>query len=122
MDAKEVYAITNVRDYAIDMRELAAKSLCEDTTENLNEYISIDQVIDLIDDNCLGYDDDNQYLVNEEVNEQIFENVRVWIHNVGVCKLAGQDFIECAWDDKLNEMVFWDKNHEQSNQSEKSDS
>jgi hypothetical protein len=47
--------------------------------------------------------------LNEERNQQNFEEAATWIHNVGLAKLAAQDLIECAWDDELNEMVFWQK-------------
>ena len=130
MDAK-VYAITDTLGYASDMRKAAADHLCEDSssTEDLDNYISIDQIINIIEDESLGLDDENRYLLNEDINEKIFDTIAIWIHNVGMSKLAGQDLLECAWDAELNEMVFWAKNNEQSNKfrgsnikSEKSDS
>jgi hypothetical protein len=90
------------------MREAAANSISENSSEdNLNNYISIDQMIGLVKSNCIGYDDNNNVLLNEEKNQQIFEEAATWIHNVGLAMLAAQDLVECAWDDELNEMVFW---------------
>ena len=58
---------------------------------------------------CCGFDDNDRPLLNQDINEQIYCSVITWIHNVGLAKLAAQDLVECAWDDKANEMVFWSK-------------
>ena len=79
------------------------------TEDNLDNYISIDQMIGLVKTKCLGFDDNNRPLLDEKTNEDIFEETAVWIHNVGLAKLAAQDLVECAWDNELNDMVFWAK-------------
>jgi hypothetical protein len=66
-------------------------------------------MIGLVKSNCLGYDDNNQPLLNEKTNEKIYEETAVWIHNAGLAKLSANDLVECAWDDELNEMIFWQK-------------
>jgi len=63
----------------------------------------------LVKSNCLGYDDNQYPLLNEDRNQKIFDEATIWIHNIGIAKLAAQDLVECAWDDELNEMVFWQK-------------
>ena len=105
----EVYAITNLEGYAAQMRDAAAKSLSENHNDNLDDYISINQIVNLVKNECVGFDDEDRPLLDEDTNEKIFENTAVWIHNVGLAKLAAQDLVECAWDDELNEMVFWHK-------------
>ena len=105
---EEIYAITDMDGYVTDMRMAAAKHVAENADkDDLDLYISIDEMIGLINSNCLGYDDNNSPLLNEDRNEQIFLEAASWINNVGLAKLAGQNLIECAWDDELNEMVFW---------------
>lgn len=104
----EVYAIVDLNGYVSQMREAAAKDISENSSnDNLDDYISLDQMIGLVKSNCLGYDDNQYPLLNEKANQKIFEETAVWIHNVGLARLAAQDLVECAWDDKLNEMVFW---------------
>ena len=98
----------------------AAKSLSENHNDNLDEYVSIDQIINLVKNECVGFDDENRPLLDEDTNEKIFENTAVWIHNVGLAKLAAQDLVECAWDDKSNEMIFWAKEKRKSNAKPKS--
>jgi hypothetical protein len=105
----EVYAITDLAGYASQMREAAASSICEEHNDDINDYITLDQMIGLVKQECLGFDDEDRPLLDEKTNETIFENTAVWIHNVGLAKLAAQDLVECAWDDKDNEMIFWTK-------------
>jgi hypothetical protein len=108
--SEQVYAITDLEGYASQMREAAASSISENSSEdNLDEYITLDQMIGLVKTNCLGFDDNNHPLLNEQKNQYIFEEAATWIHNFGLAKLAAKDFVECAWDDELNEMVFWHK-------------
>lgn len=107
---EEVYAIVDLNGYVSQMREVAAQSISENSSEdNLDSYISLDQMVGLVKSNCLGFDDQEHPLLNEETNQKIFEEVTTWIHNIGLAKLAAEDLVECAWDDKLNEMVFWQK-------------
>jgi hypothetical protein len=108
--SEQVYAITNLEGYVSQMREAAAKNISENSDEdNLDDYISVDQMIGLVKTNCLGYDDNDHVLLDEKANQKIFEEATTWIHNFGLAKLAAQDLVECAWDDELNEMVFWHK-------------
>ena len=106
----QVYSIYDVNGYVSQMREAAAKSISEDSiNDDLDTYITIDQMMGLVKSNCLGYDENNNPLLNENSNEKIYEEAAVWIHNVGLSKLSAKDLVECAWDDELNEMVFWQK-------------
>lgn len=106
----QIYAITNIEGYVSQMRQVAAENISENSDQdNLDDYISIGQMIGLVKSNCLGYDDENRPLLNEKQNEIIFSETTTIIHNVGLAKLAAKDIVECAWDDELNEMVFWHK-------------
>ena len=105
----EVYAIIDVNGYVTQMREAAANSISPDCKDNLDEYISLGQMTNLVEEFCLGHDDENRPLLDEDTNEFLFEEIALWIHNIGLAKLAAQDLVECAWDDKVNEMVFWAK-------------
>lgn len=105
--SNEVYAIVDLEGYASQMRDAAAKSLSENYTENLDDFITINQMINLVKKECVGFDDNDRPLLDEDTNEKIFENIAIWIHNVGLAKLAAQNLVECAWDSEINEMVFW---------------
>lgn len=105
----EVYAIIDLEGYATQMREAAAKSICDNYNDDINTYISLDQMINLVKNECLGFDDEDRPMLDENSNEKIFDSATVWIHNVGLARLAAKDLVECAWDDTANEMVFWAK-------------
>lgn len=104
-----VYAITDLEGYVSQMREAAANDLCDSCTDNLDDYVSLNQITNLVREKCLGFDDHDRPILNENINEQIFEETSIWIHSVGLAKLAAKDIVECAWDDESNEMVFWAK-------------
>ena len=118
----EVYAITDIVGYASQMRECAAQTISETYEDDIDSYINIEQMISLVKENCLGFDDQDRPLLNEETNEEIFGNTITWIYNIGLAKLAAKDLVECAWDDKSNEMIFWSKestNEQLSNKKRK---
>ena len=110
----EIYAITNLEGYAEEMRVCAAKNICDTYDDDLNEYISIGQMINLIKQNCLGFDEQNRPLLDEDANCEICEQTSVWIHNVGLARLASKDLVQCAWSDKDNTMIFWTENKNES--------
>jgi hypothetical protein len=103
----ESYSIIDLEGFAKSMRDGAASSFEKDYTENLDEFISIGQVINMIKKNNLGLDEEGNYLINENIFEDVFNNIRTWLYEVGLCKLAAKGFVDCSWDDDSNEMVFW---------------
>ena len=113
----EVYVITNLEGYAEEMRYNAAINICENHNDDLNQYISIGQMINLVKENCLGFDEGNRPMLDENANGEIFEQTCVWIHNIGLAKLAAQDLVQCAWSEKENTMIFWTNKSENKNES-----
>ena len=103
----EIYAIVDLDGYVREMRDAAAKTLAEDHDENLDEFVSVNQMINLVKSECVGFDDNDRPMLNEDANEMIYEKTVAWIHNAGLAKLAAKGLIECAWDSNLNEMIFW---------------
>lgn len=112
--SNEVYAISDLEGYVFQMRDAAAKNLCESHTDDLDKYISITQMMNMVKNECLGFDDNDRPMLDEDANARIFEYTSIWIHNVGLAKLAAQDLVECAWDNDSNEMVFWAKPKEKT--------
>lgn len=102
-----MYAITNIEGYATEMRQAAANAISDECDDDLDSYISLKQMVSIIEENCMGFDNSNRPLLNEDSNEKIYGATVTWINNVGLAKLAAQDLIQCAWDNDSNEMVFW---------------
>jgi hypothetical protein len=114
----EVYAIKDLNDYASQLRQLSAKSISENYTENLDDFITLGQLISLIMEKSQGFDEHNNVLIDVDTNEDLFYIVCDWIYGVGLSRLASQNLVECAWDDQQNCMVFWSpKNTENSDES-----
>lgn len=115
----DVYAITDILGYAANMRKAAAEYISENNKENLDEYISISQMINLVNEHCVGFDENDRPLLDENSNEDIFGDAITWIYNVGLAKLAAKGLVECAWDNDSNEMVFWATEEKKNERSDK---
>jgi hypothetical protein len=114
----EVYAIKDLDGYASEIRELAAKNLSYNhENDNLDEYITLSQIINMIKSESLGLDDNNRIILNQKINDNIFEKTSVWIYNSGLSKLAAKNLVECAWDNEKNEMIFWTLKSETNDES-----
>jgi hypothetical protein len=111
----ETYSIIDLEGYAKAMRDGAASSFEKDYTENLDDFITIEQVINLIKKNNLGLDEDGNYIINSNIFDEMFGEIRDWLYGVGLSKLAAKGFVDCAWDDEANEMVFWLANKDKTN-------
>lgn len=112
-----VYSIVDLDKYAISLRDAVARTFEEQYSENLDEYISIQQIKGVIEGYSLGEDEDGRLLITEEVFNDIFDDIREWFYEVGLSKLAAKGVIECAWDNDTNQMVFWTKDNEQQSSS-----
>lgn len=101
------YSITDIDGFAQTIRDGAARSISENYTENLDDFISIGQIKSIVQNKSIGIDDDGLLMITEELFDEIFEYIRETIYQVGLSKLAATGQIECAWDGQKNEMVFW---------------
>ncbi len=109
----KTYVIMNLDGYVSQMRDSVAQSILENNSDDLDQYISLNQIKSLVYESCLGTDIEDHPFVDEDINEHIFESVRTWIYNVGLAKLASAGHIECAWDDDADEMIFWKSDNQQ---------
>lgn len=115
MEDTNIYSIVDLDGYANCLRDGVAKSFVENHKENLDEYITIEQVKSIVVGYSLGQDDNGDYIINSEVFNDTFDDVREWFYESGLSKLAAKGVIECAWDNDTNKMIFWPKNETQSN-------
>jgi len=113
------YAITDLDGYASTIREGAAKSFAEDYTENLDDFVSIEQIKNLIKSTCQYDDDTGEMLITEDIYNDTFDEVRELIYSAGLSKLAAKGYVECAWDDEENKMIFWLADKDQTSISSK---
>lgn len=102
-----MYSITDLNGFSKTIREGAAESIAEEYTEDLDEFITIHQIIGLVEEKSLGLDSEGLHIIDENTFDDIFEETRTRIYEAGLAKLAAKGTIECAWDDQTNKMVFW---------------
>ena len=102
-----LYSITDLENYAVYLRDSAASSFSENYTENLDDFISVKQVINLIKKRSLGTDEEGNLTIDSNAFDNTFDDIRTWLYGVGLAKLSAKGIIECAWDNDLNQMIFW---------------
>lgn len=103
----ETFSIVDMSGFIKTVRDGAAKSLSENYTDNVDNYVTVGQIESMVKNKSVGMDDENNYMITEEIFDEIFESIRTDIYQSALSKLAASDKIECAWDDKTNEMIFW---------------
>jgi len=102
-----IYAINNLDAYADEMRVAAANSISKDYSENLDDFITIHQLKNLIKQYSSGTDEQDRVVLDDDAIDDIFYATADWIYSVALSRLASKNLIECAWDDEENNMVFW---------------
>lgn len=111
MEENEIYCIINIELYAQQARKEAAYSFAVghkiDENEDLETYVTTNQVCQMIEENCLGKNNDGYLLISKEGKEKLNEQLQTRIYNSALSKLASKNLLECSWDDKKNTMIFW---------------
>jgi hypothetical protein len=108
MSEGEVYCIMNLDKYAEFVRKKAAASFSENyNKDEINGLVTVAQAILMVKENSIGLDENERHLIDDKAYETLFEAMKTRIYNSGLSKLAAQGHLECAWDEKRNEMVFW---------------
>lgn len=103
----ETYVISNLNGFAQNVRKSVAESFSDNYSENLDDFITVQQVISVIKETCQDVDDNNQFIINEDSFNTIFDNIRVWIYEVALAKLVAKGFVECCFNSEANEFEFW---------------
>ena len=102
----DIYIVNDLTNLASSIRKNAAMSIGDTENQDLDCFMSIGQVENVILENT-DKDEDNNIIMDEDQYNSIFDEVTDWIINSGLAKLAAEDKIQCAWDDEQNCMVFW---------------
>lgn len=107
MKPDTTYSITDLDGFSEYIRDAAATSISDNYTENLDDFITIQQIKNFIEQNHLGYDNEGLFQIDDNIVDDLFDYVRDDIYQVALARLAANGHIECAWDDDKNEMIFW---------------
>ena len=107
-DEDQVMAVVDMDGYVEEIARAVTEELSPGTNHSdLYNYCTREQIVGIVQENCLGFSEDNEPLINFEVFHTIFHSVLQRVQNGALSKLAAEGYLECAWDDDLNEMVFW---------------
>jgi len=113
---KKSYVITHFDSFAINLRKAVADALVhgkfpdhENTTTDLDSYITIHQVKEIIRNNALEVTDDDYPVVDLKGMDNAWTQIDIALYNATLSKLAASGHIECGWDDETNNMAFWPK-------------
>lgn len=105
-DDQDIFSVTQVEGYCVTVAKAVADELSSDLNDLYN-YCSLNEIQSILQEKCLGHNESNEPLINSEVHINIMESVLQRVQNVAIAKLASEGFLECAWDEELNDMVFW---------------
>lgn len=106
MNDNETYSVTEVEGYC----NAIANSIAEEfssSVEDVYQYCSLAEIKNILEENCVGHDEDDRPIINMDVHNAIFQNVLLRVQNIAISQLASEGYLECAWDEELNDMVFW---------------
>ena len=107
-DEDQVMAVVDMDAYVEEIAKAVTQEISPGTNyKDLFNYCTQEQIVGMIEENCLGFSEDNEPLINFEVFNTIFNSVLQRVQNGALSKLAAEGYLECAWDDEINEMVFW---------------
>ncbi len=94
-----------------DIKKLAkhlAKNVATDcgfTIDELKEYMTVKNAIEIVKQHS-KINKNGEYLINTKILEDICLDISSWLLGVNLAKLAGEDILDCFWDNKKNCMVF----------------
>lgn len=102
------YAITEIDDYCQLARTSVAQSFDESISDKeLDSYISLGQVEKIVDEFCDSHNAEGCPIVCEETHSDILDEIGLMIHNVALAKMASNNLLQVAFDENLNDFVFW---------------
>lgn len=109
------FSITDNEEFASLMRSYAASSLAEEYLGEPREYeheeleclMTLNQVQNIVEENSADTTEDNLNIISENEFDTIFNLVRVQLYHATMSQLAAKGYLECAWNDKKQQMEFW---------------
>lgn len=115
-DEQTYFAITDIVGYSA----LTMKNIAKDfgvSIDDIYEFITSEEIYQIINEKSVGIDEEGFPIINEKIHCDIVDTLVLRIHNMSMARGASEGYLECAWDEELNDMVFWlsDKGQEYYN-------
>jgi hypothetical protein len=104
----DFYSISDVDGFCREIRFMVASDFADNLTDKeIDQYISLGQVEKIVDELCDEHDNDGCPIICEDSHNEICGAILTRIRNVGLAKLAADGTINVAFDEKINDFVFW---------------
>jgi hypothetical protein len=105
--------IKNIKLFAKSVRKNAAMVFPKSYSDQIDNLISVDQTEKLIQKYIEpGYND--EFLITEYSYYELANELKKWLYNRSLSRVASSGDIECSWNNDINDMTFW---HPESNQT-----
>jgi hypothetical protein len=101
------YIVSQNNKFCKALRKQAVKTLSSGDHKNLDEFITIEQCIQILEKNCHKRDDHGRFVVNEDLYVDMLVEISTQIYQSALSKLASDDIIQCAWNSEEDKMIFW---------------
>ncbi len=109
------FSIIDIQEFTLMMRSFAATSLADEylgepreyEDQELNSLMTLNQVESIVSENSVEQTKDGKYIINEDIFDKIFDDVRNQLYQSTMSQLAAKGYIECAWDNEEDQMIFW---------------
>lgn len=105
-EEEQCYTILDEHGFALAVAESVAGCFDSENVKEVLGYVNEEQILNCVREKCLGFDDD-QMIINTKIYEDTVNDLAQMMQGKMLAKLAAEGFLESAWDDELNEMVFW---------------
>jgi hypothetical protein len=109
----DYYKIKNINLFSKSIRKNVSLCFPDSYSTQIDQLISVGQTENLVRQYS-EISSNDEFLVSEDNYNLIFDNIKAWIYNRSLSKLASSGEIECAWDSESDEMIFW---HPESNET-----
>jgi hypothetical protein len=107
-DQEETLSVVDMEGYIEHLATFLCKEFApQATSKDVYVFCSPKQIESIIHDSCLGFDENDNPIINAKIYAQICDSIFRTVQNASLSKLASDGYLECAWDDDLNDMVFW---------------
>jgi hypothetical protein len=109
MDKEPLVIIKNIKKTAKYIGKDVAKNRGIPLNE-LTSYIKPKEIVSIIKQYSIPNED--KYLMNTKILQNIFTEVHDWVLGVTLSKMASKDLIDTYWDETLNCMTFAPKEND----------
>lgn len=101
------FSIVNMKEYCNSIVDTIAQEMKIDLKNEILEFVSLKQIEGIVNENCIEHNEENQPIINVESHIKILDDVYTIVQSTALSQLAADGYLECAWDEEINDMIFW---------------